>query len=174
VNVGTIPPNVSVTVIPALNPDGLAKVATRFNAHNIDLNRNFACDWKAEGKWQNKKVSGGSAAFSEPESKAIQNYIEMHKPAAAIVYYSAAGGVYASSCGGAVSEMTRALLNTYAAASGYKAHDAFTDYEISGDMVNWFASLNIPAVSVLLTDHTDTEWTKNEAGLKAVLQLFAK
>jgi predicted deacylase len=173
-NESTIPANVSVSVMPNVNPDGLAKPAMRFNAHDVDLNRNFACDWKAEGKWQNKKVSGGTTAFSEPESKSIQKYIETHKPAAAIVYYSAAGGVYASSCGGAVSDATRSLLNTYATASGYKAHDAFTDYEISGDMVNWFASLNIPAVSVLLTNHTDTEWTKNEAGLKAVLQLFAK
>jgi len=32
--------------------------------------------------------------------------------------------------------------------------------------------MNIPAISVLLTNHTDAEWTKNKAGVDAVLQYF--
>ncbi|MDO8482154.1 MAG: M14 family zinc carboxypeptidase, partial [bacterium] len=86
-NPGVVPGNVRVTVIPVLNPDGLSKVlstttevftaadvstskdlqvAGRFNAHTVDLNRNFDCDWQSVGKWQNKNVSGGNNAFSEP------------------------------------------------------------------------------------------------------------
>jgi hypothetical protein len=173
-NPSAIPANVSVTVIPSVNPDGAAKPGMRFNTNTVDLNRNFDCDWKAEGVWQNKKVSGGTAAFSEPESKSVQNYVETYKPTAAVVFYSAAGGVYASACGGEVSTATLSLLSTYAQASGYTAHDSFDAYTVTGDMVNWLAKLNIPAISVLLTNHTDTEWTKNEAGLKAVLQSLAK
>jgi hypothetical protein len=190
----SIPKNIKVTVIPVLNPDGLNKVVGtagrftvanvpsteaqtvpgRFNANTVDLNRNFDCDWKATGTWQNTKVSGGSKPFSEPESQAIQSYVTVHKPTAAVVWYSAAGGVFSSNCHNGVSTETKALTSTYASASGYKPYETFNFYEITGDMVNWLAKNNIPAISVLLTNHTDTEWDKNLAGIQAVLQHYAK
>jgi len=34
-------------------------------------------------------------------------------------------------------------------------------------MVNWLASRNTPAISVLLATHDDIEWDKNLAGVKA-------
>lgn len=174
-NPTVIPQNVSVTVVPAVNPDGLTKSGSRFNANNVDLNRNFDCDWKSESMWQNKKVSGGSAAFSEPESKAIQTFIETYKPAAAVVYFSSEGEVYPSGCGGAVLPESVALANTYSQASTYPSNtEDFSHYKINGDMVNWFAKQGIPAISVLLTDHTNTEWKKNEAGITAVLTSLAQ
>lgn len=188
-----IPSNVKVTVIPVLNPDGLYKtigvagrfsttsvptdpakqVAGRFNANTVDLNRNFDCDWKKEGTWQNKTVSGGTAAFSEPESKAIKNYIETKKPTAVIVWYSSAGGVFASNCHNGVLSDTNTLLKTFSDASGFKAYQDFNFYEITGDMVNWLAKINVPAISVLLTNHKDTEWTKNQKGIDAVLKYYS-
>lgn len=193
-NPAVVPSNVRVTVIPVLNPDGLYKVvgttspfsqgdvpsvtnileSGRFNAHTVDLNRNFDCDWQTTGKWQNKDVSGGSAAFSEPESQAVKNYIEVHRPSAVIVWYSSAGGVFASSCHNGVSAETRTLTQKYAVASGYPAYESFDFYEITGDMVNWLAKNNIPAISVLLTNHTDTEWAKNQKGIDALLKYYAK
>ncbi len=188
-----IPEDVKVTVIPVLNPDGLNKVvgtsgrftkadvptsesATvpgRFNANNVDLNRNFDCDWQASGTWQDKTVSGGTAAFSEPESQAMRAYIEANNPDAVVVYYSAAGGVYASNCHDGVLPETLKLTNTYASAAGYPASEEFDFYEITGDMVNWLAKEKIPAISVLLTDHTNTEWEKNWKGIEAVLKSIA-
>ncbi len=193
-NPNIIPSNERVTVIPVLNPDGLNKVVGtttrftvadvpttegstvigRFNGNNVDLNRNFACDWQAEGMWQNKTVSGGTEAFSEPESQAIKNYIENQNPKAVIVWYSAANGVFSSSCHNGVSDEAKALTNTYAKASGYPAFAEFNFYEITGDMMNWLAKENIPAISVLLTNHTSTEWSKNKAGIDAVLKYFAE
>src|SRR3990167_1002032 len=191
-NPGAIPENITVTVIPVLNPDGLNKivgtagrfeasdvpqgstVSGRFNANNVDLNRNFDCEWQASGTWQNTKVSGGSKAFSEPESAAIKAFIEAHKPSAAIVWYSAAGGVFASNCNEGVLPETLALTNAYAKASGYKAYETFDFYSITGDMVNWFAKLEIHAISVLLTNHTDIEWEKNLKGIEALLKEYAE
>ncbi len=194
-NPTAVPANVKVTVIPVLNPDGLLKVvgtstssfakadvstsqatqvSGRFNANTVDLNRNFDCDWQANGTWQNRTVSGGSAAFSEPESQAIKNYIEANEPDAVIVWYSAAGGVFASSCHDGVLPETLTLTNLYAKASGYKEYRDFDFYEITGDMVNWFAKEGIPAISVLLTTHTDTDWSKNKAGIDAVLKHYAE
>lgn len=190
-----IPKNVSVTIIPLLNPDGMKKVtsavgetlsataitasqqeqvAGRFNGNGVDLNRNFDCDWKKEGVWQDKKVNGGSAPFSEPESQAVRTYMETHTPSAVVVWYSAAGGVYASSCHDGVLPKTKEMTDVYARASGYPAHTSFDFYEVSGDMVNWLAKQNTPAISVLLSDHTDIEWDKNYAGIKALIEHVAK
>ncbi len=193
-NPSAVPSNVKVTVIPVLNPDGLNKVvgttsrfalsavpknesATipgRFNANNVDLNRNFDCDWQATGTWQSKSVSGGTKAFSEPESQAIQAYVNAYKPVAAVVWYSAAGGVFSSNCHEGVLAETTKLTKLYSDASKYKAYEEFNFYEITGDMVNWLAKNDIPAISVLLTNHTDTEWTKNKAGVDAVLSYYGK
>jgi len=193
-NPNVIPSNVKVTVVPVMNPDGLNKVTAtedrftkadvstsqtvlvsgRFNANEIDLSRNFDCNWKSVGVWQTTNVSGGSKAFSEPESLAIKNYVEAHKVAAAVVWYSAAGGVYASSCGGDVSVETSAITNIYADASDYPAYESFDFYETSGDMVDWLAKNKIPAISVLLTNHQDTEWDKNLRGIEALFEHYAK
>ena len=194
-NPTSIPANVRVTVIPVLNPDGLNKVvgtttgnftkadvstnaaavvSGRFNGNNVDLNRNFDCDWQANGTWQNTPVSGGTAAFSEPESLAVKNYVDTNKPSAVVVWYSAAGGVYASNCHNGISSVTDTLTKTYAKASGYSANESFDFYATTGDMTNWLAKNDIPAISVLLTNHSDTEWSKNLAGIKAVLNYFTE
>lgn len=193
-NPNVIPDNIKITVIPVMNPDGLKKVvgttgrflqtdvskkesiviSGRFNGNNVDLNRNFDCDWKSTGIWQNKTVSGGNAVFSEIESRAIKSYVDVNKPTAVVVWYSAAGGVFASSCHNGVSKETGVITKKYATASGYPAYDSFDFYSTTGDMVNWFAKNNIPAISVLLTNHTDTEWTKNQAGIDALLKYYAK
>ncbi|MDD4804044.1 MAG: M14 family metallopeptidase [Candidatus Pacebacteria bacterium] len=193
-NPSIIPSNLKVTIIPVLNPDGLNKVvgtsdrftkadvstsqsvvtSGRFNANDVDLNRNFDCDWQSTGKWQSKTVSGGDEVFSESESQAIKNYVETNKLNAVVVWYSAAGGVYSSSCHNGILAETKTLTNTFAKASGYKAYDEFDSYEITGDMVNWFAKEKIPAISVLLTTHDDIEWTKNKAGIDALIKYYTK
>jgi hypothetical protein len=66
------------------------------------------------------------------------------------------------------------MMNAYAKASGYPAHESFDFYETTGDVANWLAKVNTPAISVLLSNHTSTEWTKNQAGIKAVLEYYAK
>lgn len=186
-----------VTVIPVLNPDGLSKVlsadkvggpfaapdvddseaarvAGRFNGNKVDLNRNFDCDWREDATWQSKSVSGGVAAFSEPESQAVKSYIEANQVEAAIVWYSSAGGVFASNCHDGVLAGTKTLLAAFAKASGYPAHEEFNFYEVTGDMTNWLAKQEVPAISVLLTDHDGTEWEKNRKGIEAAILGFER
>lgn len=191
---GALPANVEVTVIPVLNPDGLNKVvgkpgrftlvdvpasqdilvSGRFNANNVDLNRNFDCDWQPSGMWQNTAVDGGSAVFSEPESQAMKAFIESYAPTAVVGWYSAAGGVYSSNCHGGILPLTKTLTSTYAKASGYPAHEVFDNYAITGDMTNWLAKSKIPAISVLLTNHQDVEWDKNKKGIEALLSYLSQ
>jgi hypothetical protein len=192
-NLEAVPENLKVTVIPLLNPDGLYKtlgkegdfdkgdvpsginerIAGRFNGNGVDLNRNFDCEWQEKAIWQSKEVSGGNEVFSEPESQAVRDYIEESDPIAALVWYSAAGGVFSSNCKNGVLSETNVLTNLYAKASGYKPFPTFNFYEITGDMVNWMAKENIPAISVLLTTHEDVEWEKNWLGIKALLAHYA-
>jgi hypothetical protein len=65
------------------------------------------------------------------------------------------------------------LTDLFADASGYPGHTSFDFYEVTGDMVNWLASKKIPAISVLLTSHTSTDWSKNEKGIKALLNHYS-
>ena len=69
---------------------------------------------------------------------------------------------------------TGALTKIYAKASGYPAYENFDFYALTGDMTNWLAKNNIPAISVLLTNHTDVEWEKNQAGIVALLKHYAE
>lgn len=191
-NPDVVPENVTVTVIPVMNPDGLAavagtdgrfeasdvstsesvRIAGRFNANDVDLNRNFDCDWAEESTWRSQTVSGGESVFSEPEAVAVRDYVQATNPTAAVVWYSAVGGVFASNCHDGVLPETTALTNLYATAADYQAYESFDFYEITGDMVNWLAKEDIPAISVLLSNHEDVEWARNRAGIRAMLDLY--
>ncbi len=190
-NPGVIPANVTVTVIPSANPDGVFKIIGkegrftqadvpvgddslgRFNANGVDLNRNFDCKWKSESMWRGNVVSAGTSAFSEPEARTIRDLVAKDKPVAAIFLHSQSNAVYASECEAGILPETRVLMDTYAAAAGYPAVDVFDSYEITGDAEGWLASIGIPAITVELSTHETTEWDKNLAGLKAVLTHYS-
>lgn len=174
-NESAVPANMRITIIPTVNPDGLALGGTagRFNANDVDLNRNFGCDWAATSMWRDQEVSGGTAPYSEPEAQAVRDYVSEINAVGAIVWFAAEGKVYPSACGGNPSNAATNLANTFATAAGYAVGQEFDSYQINGDMVNWMADEGIPAISVLLTDRTNTEFNKNIAGLTAALQTLA-
>lgn len=194
-NLSTIPGNLTISVIPNLNPDGLyqatgleGRFATtditdysmhntgegRFNANNVDLNRNFACNWAPESTWRGQVVSAGSAPFSEPEAQALRDYVRETNPAAAVFWHSRANAVYASECNDGVLPETLKLMNTYADAAGYAAVPSFDAYPITGDMEGWLASIGIPAVTVELDTRTSTEWQQNRAGAITIWNLYSE
>ena len=189
-NPDVIPKNITVTVIPVMNPDGLKRVVGttgrftkadvkgntvpgRFNGNDVDLNRNFDCNWKKSAIWRNTPVNAGSGPFSEPETQALRDYIEARDISAAIFWYSSAGGVYESRCNGTVLPETKTLLNTFANASGYPASGYFTAYAITGDSADWLSKIGIPAISVILDTHDQVEWEKNRKGIEALLKFYA-
>ena len=193
-NPESVPANIEVTVIPSANPDGVFKVvgkegrfalldvpkATqvagfgRFNAHDVDLNRNFDCKWQPTSMWRGETVSAGKSAFSEPESKALRDFIAAHRPSAAVFFHSQANAVYASECEKGILPATMTLLNTYAKAAGYTAVSVFDAYEVTGDAEGWLASIGIPAITVELSTHDKVEWEKNLAGIKALFTLYGR
>jgi hypothetical protein len=186
-----IPENLSVTVIPDANPDGvylalgivgrftIADVPSgapldseRFNARAVDLNRNFDCNWQATSTWKGKPSSAGTAPFSEPETKAIQGFVLAQKPSAMVFLHSKSGAVYASECNNGILPKTLEIMNVYARAAGYRAINVFDAYKITGDAEGWLASIGIPAITVELTTHETVEWAKNLSGIKALFEYY--
>ena len=165
-----------VTIIPVVNPDGLAvadDVKGRFNANGVDLNRNFGCDWAETSKWREQTVSGGDKPYSEPEAAAIRDYVNEANVVGAVVWYAAEGKVYPSACEGNPSAASINLAGAFADAAGYGIEKEFDAYQINGDMVNWMASKDIPAISVLLSDRKETEFEKNLKGVLGILASVA-
>jgi len=194
-NPSEIPDNVTINIVPNLNPDGLfiatglegRFVATdiasnamhttgkgRFNANNVDLNRNFDCKWAPESSWRGETVSAGSEAFSEPEAVALKNLVLRTSPEAVIFWHSQANNVYASECENGILPETLTLMNSYATAADYGAVPSFTAYPITGDAEGWLASIGIPAITVELETRTSIEWTRNLVGVNAVLNQYGK
>lgn len=193
-NADAIPKNVTVTVIPSINPDGVFKVtgkegrfqiadvstdktileSGRMNARGVDLNRNFDCKWKPKATWRSKTVSAGTEAFSEPEAKVLRDFVAENNLDAVVFWHSQANAVYASECNGGILPATLDIMNAYAKSSGYKAVKSFDAYEVTGDSEGWLASIGIPAITVELKTHEDVEWERNLAGVKALLEYFAQ
>jgi len=188
-----IPEDVTVSIIPTLNPDGLylvtgtegvftiadvpdlsTRVAEgRFNANDVDLNRNFDCKWAPESTWRGQVVSAGTEAFSEPEAVALRDYVATVRPKAVAFWHSKANNVYASECEKGVLPETLTLMETYAQAADYGEVPVFDAYPVTGDAEGWLASIGIPAVTVEFESGTSIEWTRNLAGVDAVLKLYS-
>jgi hypothetical protein len=200
-NPNAIPSDIEVIVIPVANPDGLNKVigtssrflaanapqfdyaneitlespvvSGRFNANNVDLNRNFDCKWQSDAVWRDYTVGAGTEAFSEPESRAIRNYLIRKSPKAVVFFHSASNGVYTSFCEGDALGGTSDLLDVYGNAAGYPRYDDYPYYKVTGDATDWLSTLGIPAITVELSKHTDTEWGKNLAGIEAMFRFYS-
>lgn len=188
-----IPAGLSIKIIPALNPDGLTEVVGvgsrfsladvkqslavgdgRLNANGVDLNRNFECRWQPKSDWRGQAVSAGTAAFSEPEARALKDFVLANQPEAVIFWHSQSNAVYASECGKGVLPETKQIMNTYAKAAGYPAVEVFDAYPVTGDAESWLASINIPALTVELSTHETIEWQKNLAGVEALLRFYSE
>lgn len=178
----TIPDDITVHIIPNLNPDGYALSASasnfdrRMNANGVDLNRNFDCQWQPAGTWGSVETSGGAAAFSEPEAAALRDYVLETRPAAAAFWHSKASAVYTSECGPGTGAAPNgeALMNTYASAANYDAFGMWTAYPVTGAAEDWLASIGITAITVELETRDSIEWERNWAGVQATLSLFAE
>jgi g-D-glutamyl-meso-diaminopimelate peptidase len=189
-NPDSVPENVSLYIIPSANPDGQFTVTGvdgrftpdditgsielgRFNANQVDLNRNFACDWQPEGLWGDTVVSGGVVPFSEPETAALRTFFLREKPAAVVFWHSKADGIFVGSCDDGY-QPAKDVAEIYGRASGYRVYQEFTAYPISGDASDWLATQNIPSFTVELETRSQTEYSENLAGVLALLDLYGR
>ena len=78
------PVNGEIWVIRDGNPDG-AKLATRRNANEVDINRNFPIKWLASDP--SAGTYSGPSPASEPETLALMNAVELIKPTRIVVFH---------------------------------------------------------------------------------------
>ena len=191
-NPSLVPDAVTLHIVPVANPDGLARVAPawtsgpiptpagvisdtfagRFNGRDVDLNRNWDCNWQPTGVWRDQVVDAGLAAFSEPETVALRDFFLEQPVQAVVLWHSAAGTVLAGTCAPDGHAPSRELAEVYATAAGYPQQLAL-GYEINGDASDWLTTQGIPSIAIELTDHSRIEWDRNLAGTLAVLNHYA-
>ncbi len=85
---GTPIRRVDLWVIPTINPDGVA-ADDRQNARGVDLNRNFGHDWAPlTGEYYS-----GTEPFSEPESRALRDFLDEVDPDFVVSFHQPLYGV---------------------------------------------------------------------------------
>jgi protein MpaA len=80
-----VPTGIDLWLIEAINPDGVAN-QVRGNANGVDLNRNFPYNWQPlsePGEWE----YGGSGPASEPETRAVVDFVSTIEPALSVWYH---------------------------------------------------------------------------------------
>lgn len=169
-----VPPDVTLYILPTMNPDGLAKSHSyegRANANGVDLNRNFPLDWKAswppEGCWHYLPITSGTHPLSEPESQAAARFLLGHGIEALISYHSAALGIFAG--GNPSTPASLSLAAELASVSPYAYPPKDTGCEYSGEMVDWAAANGIAAVDIELSTHYNLDTIINQRVIHAFL-----
>lgn len=75
-----------VVFVPVVNPDGVLR-GTRWNAHGVDLNRNFPTQNWEKGE-RNGSARHGDAPGSEPETQVVMALIERYRPSLIITLHA--------------------------------------------------------------------------------------
>ena len=190
-NPALLPDLTGLTVIPSANPDGQMlvagevgrggirpktgttnTVAGRFNHNNVDLNRNWDCNWQPTALFKTQTVSAGQSSFSEPETEVLRQFALENRPAVVIFLHSAAPGVFTGQCNGGRAPDTLTFASIYAEASGYPLYTTFDAYSITGDASDYLNTIGVASFAIELNNQTDTDFQQNLNGIMAVLDLI--
>jgi protein MpaA len=109
--------DVDVWTIKTVNPDGVA-ANTRGNAHGVDLNRNFAHDWKPIPA--SSGYYSGPGPFSEPETRAMRGFLRRVRPDVTVWYHQPFGRTLIP-----CDRRGRQVALRYARLSGLPARDCY-------------------------------------------------
>lgn len=169
-----VPSDATLFILRIINPDGDARAHTvdgRVNDHGVDLNRNFPENWQAEwdrdGCWDDTETTGGSGPGSEPETKAVMNFLSTHRVRALISYHSAALGVFPG--GEPWEKESIKLAKALAKVTDYPYPPIDTGCYYTGTLADYAVSLGAAAVDMELRNHWDTDFSQNLKALKVLL-----
>lgn len=167
-NPDKIPSNKQIVVVPVVNPDSTA-VAKRYNANNINLNRNFpTANWVSNiqvAGGNTEQGAGGSSALSEPESTALANFTRQLSPSFVVTYHSAGSIVNSNDAGNSVSiGREYARLARYRFVANAETNAVF-GLEMSGTYEDWLAEIGIPAILLEMPNNTGKFFTSNKSAI---------
>jgi carboxypeptidase T len=154
--------NLDIFIIPMLNPDGVEydiatgsyrywrKNTNKFGGTKVigtDLNRNYDFRWCKEGAstYQNSDTYCGPSVFSEPETKALRDFILANKNIKTTITYHSYASLVLYPWGGLDEPVSdekdrNAFIkhaNEMAKILGYKAEQSSELYVATGDMADW-------------------------------------
>ncbi len=171
-----IPSSVTLYIIPDMNPDAVARgrnADARVNADGVDLNRNFPTDnwapnWDHTHCWNDRPTTGGTYGGSEPETRAIMNFIGSHHITAMISYHSAGLGVFPG--GIPWQPASKDLASTLSRQTGYPYPPIDIGCTYTGTLADWAVEHGVgAAVDMELSNHVDAELNRNLRALNALL-----
>jgi len=161
-----IPTSATLYILRSLNPDGEARSDSykgRTNENLVDLNRNWPAFWKStwplEGCWTYTWVSGGSHPASEPETRALMNFLLTYRIEALISYHSAVLGIFPG--GQPPDPASISLAEAISKVSDYAYPPIETGCQYTGQLIDWASLQGIAAVDIELTNHEDTDLWQN-------------
>lgn len=161
-----VPEYIELYIIPKTNPDGIAN-STHNNAKNVDLNRNWPTqDWRSDPyhpAYGYLKGGGGKAPLSEPETKALYDFVKNVQPEMIFTWHSQAGTVEDNDI-----RQADELAEIYAKAANYQHIKEWPHYETTGTFLEAMREIDIPAADVELR----TRNHEFERNIKAVNEII--
>ncbi|NTW61262.1 DUF2817 domain-containing protein [Candidatus Saccharibacteria bacterium] len=147
-----VPADRQVVIVPNINPDGLA-TGSRYNAHNVNLDRNFpTTNWQTDIDTYSGYLAGGggTSPLSEPEAQALADLTTSLMPRLEVSYHAAGSLLGANQYGDSVS-----IANQYASSVGYDTMignaEAVMGYSMTGEYEDWMGeTYDIPAILIEL------------------------
>ena len=155
-NLTRLPDQVAFYFLPSINPDG-NNSDSRYNANNVDLNRNWDTrDWKSKasvpGYPNGMSGAGGVRPFSEPETRALRDFLLRMQSQSfeliVVVLHTSVnrtqGEIYPGS------DNAMGIAKTYANETGYDIEYSWAEYTTSGEAVTWCGEQGILALDIVI------------------------
>jgi hypothetical protein len=173
-NPDVVPDDVTLYILRNLNPDGDARdhgIDGRVNDHGVDLNRNFptnwVADWDRDGCWNYGPTTGGTGPGSEPETRALMNFLQSHRVQALISYHSAALGVFPG--GEPWEENSIRFAEALAKVTKYSFPPLDTGCVFTGTLADYAVEMGAVSVDMELATHRYTDFERNVKALDVLL-----
>ncbi|HWT03478.1 MAG TPA: DUF2817 domain-containing protein [Pyrinomonadaceae bacterium] len=164
-NRDTLPPDLTVIIVPDVNPDGLM-AATRVNANGVDINRNFPSKtWRSD--YTEQKRYPGTQPSSEPETRAVLSLLERYPPHLVVTLHAALGCMNWDGPGGSFAQVMASI-------NGYPLCESL-GYETPGSLgILMGIDKQVPTVTIELRAKNPSDLVQeNLPALLALLKHFA-